>query len=36
MSDKANASQTVLGEMNPSRAITKLAFPSILALLAKA
>ena len=36
MSDKANASQTVLGEMNPSRAITKLAFPAILALLAKA
>ena len=36
MSDKANSSQTVLGEMNPSRAITKLAFPAILALLAKA
>lgn len=36
MSDKANASQTVLGEMNTSRAITKLAFPAILALLAKA
>lgn len=36
MSDKANASQTVQGEMNPSRAITKLAFPAILALLAKA
>lgn len=36
MSDKANASQTVLGEMNPSKAITKLALPAILALLAKA
>lgn len=36
MSDKTTQSQSVLGEMQPSKAIVKLAVPATLALLAKA
>ena len=36
MTEKVSQSQSVLGSMNPSRAIVKLAVPATLALLAKA
>ena len=36
MSEKISQTQYVLGEMRPSKAITKLAIPATLALLAKA
>ena len=36
MSEQAKHSESVLGEMKPSRAIVKLAVPATLALLAKA
>lgn len=36
MSDNASHSQSILGELKPSKAIVKLAIPATLALLAKA